>query len=300
MSLNPLLNFPSSLLLRVTNLSVHFSGLVAIESVSFDVLRGTITALIGPNGAGKTTLFNCLTGFYKPTHGQIEFWLEEPSSALSSSFRLDQLPEHKISQQARVARTFQNIRLFSGMSVLENLLVAQHKRLMQASHFSLSGLLQTSSYRFHEKQAVEKAKYWLERCGLIARADEPAGALPYGAQRQLEIIRAMCTEPLFLCLDEPAAGLNPAESAALKELIQDLRTQHGVTLLLIEHDMSVVMEIADHIIVLDHGTKIAEGPPHLIRQDPHVIAAYLGVEDSEEPLVLQTLSSPSNDIPPYA
>jgi len=180
-----------------------------------------------------------------------------------------------------VARTFQNIRLFSGMTVLENLLVAQHNPLMLASGFSLLGVLGTAGYARAQRAAIDKAAFWLDRTGLVDRADDPAGDLPYGAQRRLEIARAMCTDPVLLCLDEPAAGLNPRESRELNDLLLSIRAEQGTSLLLIEHDMSVVMEISDHVVVLDYGTKIADGSPEAIRSDASVIAAYLGVEDEE-------------------
>lgn len=262
--------------LKVDHLTMRFGGLTAVSDLSFEAKAGDITALIGPNGAGKTTVFNCITGFYKPTEGMLTL-----THADGSAHLLERLPNHEVNRTARVARTFQNIRLFPGMTVLENLLVAQHKALMRASGYTVLGLLGFKGFRDAERAAVEKAKGWLSRIDLLARADEPAGGLPYGAQRRLEIARAMCTDPVLLCLDEPAAGLNPRESADLNALLRHIRDHEGTSVLLIEHDMSVVMEISDHIVVLDYGKKIADGTPEEIRTNPSVIAAYLGVEDEE-------------------
>jgi len=265
-------------LLAVEHLTMRFGGLVAIDDVSFEVGRQDITALIGPNGAGKTTVFNCITGFYKPTEGMIT--LAQPGGR---RFYLERLPDHDINAEARVARTFQNIRLFPGMTVLENLMVAQHNVLSRASGFTIGAILGLGHFAWAEKQAVELARYWLERVGLVDRADDAAGDLPYGDQRRLEIARAMCTRPLLLCLDEPAAGLNARESDGLNELLYAIRDQERIAIFLIEHDMSVVMRISDHIIVLDYGKKIADGTPEVVRNDPHVIAAYIGVPDEELP-----------------
>jgi branched-chain amino acid transport system ATP-binding protein len=270
-------------LLEVTHLSMRFGGILAVNDLSFKAKRGQITALIGPNGAGKTTVFNCITGFYKPTAGMIRLTHDD-----GREFLLERLFDFRIAKLAKVARTFQNIRLFAGMTLLENLMVAQHNPLMRASGFTVLGLFGAPAYRAAERQAIERARHWLDRIGLTARADDAAGNLPYGDQRRLEIARAMCTEPALLCLDEPAAGLNAREGDALSELLLSIRKDHGTSVLLIEHDMAVVMEISDHIVVLDHGVKISDGTPREIRDDPKVIAAYLGADEDTAIAVMES------------
>jgi branched-chain amino acid transport system ATP-binding protein len=269
-------------LLEVEHLTMRFGGLIAVDDLSFTAYRREITAIIGPNGAGKTTVFNCLTGFYPPSSGRLALHGVNGHGE-DEIFLLERMEGFRIAQLAGMARTFQNIRLFSGMSVMENLLVAQHNRLMAASLFSIAGLLGLASYRTAEAAAIERARSWLDRLGLTARADMQAGALPYGDQRRLEIARALCTGPRLLCLDEPAAGLNPRESAELGDFLVAIRDQENIGVLLIEHDMSVVMGISDHVVVLDHGRKIADGSAASVRADPAVIKAYLG-EDEATPL----------------
>jgi branched-chain amino acid transport system ATP-binding protein len=264
-------------LLEVEDLSMRFGGLVAVDRLSFTARAREITAIIGPNGAGKTTLFNCLTGFYRATAGRL--LLHHPALG---DLRLERMEGFRVAGEAGVVRTFQNVRLFPRMTVLENLIVAQHRMLMRASAFSLAGLFGLARYRKAEEEAVTRARYWLERLQLVDRADREAGTLPYGAQRRVEIGRAMCARPILLCLDEPAAGLNPRESAELNELLVEIRDREGIGILLIEHDMSVVMGVSDQIVVLDHGKRIALGSPAEVRRDPAVIRAYLGEEEDEE------------------
>ncbi len=256
--------------------------------------EGSITGLIGPNGAGKTTVFNCLTGFYRSQGGAV--WLKTPegevnlSTLLGARFRLEDLGQpakllektyygffggtHLVTR-AGVARTFQNIRLFREMSVLENLLVAQH---LLVNRNILSGVLQLPSYRRAEEAAVDRAYQWLKTVKLEYYANHLAGSLSYGNQRRLEIARAMCTSPRLICLDEPAAGLNPKETRELADLIRLLREEHRATVLVIEHDMSLVMSISDHVVVLNYGQVIAADRPQAIQEHPKVLAAYLGTE----------------------
>jgi branched-chain amino acid transport system ATP-binding protein len=265
---------PSPVLLNVEKLTMRFGGLTAVDNVSFQALDREITAIIGPNGAGKTTLFNCLTGFYKPTSGNLTLYRNGVGTHLAG------LAAHKITRLG-VARTFQNIRLFSNMTVLENLLVAEHRTLMRASGYSFGGLIGLPAYRQAEKKAIEKAWMWLDRLRLVKAADRLAGELPYGMKRRLEIARAMCTDPHLLCLDEPAAGLNPSESTMLRAALARIRDEYNIGILLIEHNMNVVMEISDRVVVLEYGKHIAEGTPEHVRHNPAVIRAYLGEPEGD-------------------
>lgn len=249
-------------LLAVEGLMMRFGGLLAVNNVALELRPQEIVSLIGPNGAGKTTVFNCLTGFYKPTGGTIT--LREQ--------HLEGLPGQKIARMG-IVRTFQHVRLFREMTVIENLLVAQHQHLKSGV---FSGLLKTPAFRRSENEALDRAATWLERVGLLDLANRQAGNLAYGQQRRLEIARCMVTRPEILMLDEPAAGLNPKETHELDALIAELRGEHRVSVLLIEHDMKLVMGISDRIYVVNQGTPLANGTPEEIRNNPDVIRAYLG------------------------
>ncbi|NLZ79069.1 MAG: high-affinity branched-chain amino acid ABC transporter ATP-binding protein LivG [Gammaproteobacteria bacterium] len=251
-------------ILEVSDLSMRFGGLLAVNGVGLTIKQGQIVSMIGPNGAGKTTVFNCLTGFYQPTGGKITF-AGEP---------IQGLPGYKIARKGMI-RTFQHVRLFKEMTALENLLVAQHQHL---NNGLLAGLFKTPSYRKAEQEALDNAVYWLKKVRLIDDANREAGTLAYGQQRRLEIARCMVTRPSLLMLDEPAAGLNPSETLELKQLILDLRDNHAISVLLIEHDTKLVMEISDHIVVINQGTPLASGTAEQVRNNPAVIKAYLGEE----------------------
>ena len=251
-------------LLEVSGLAMRFGGLLAVDDVSLSVMEQEVFAIIGPNGAGKTTVFNCISGFYQPSAGAITL----------QGRAIERQPSHVVARQGLV-RTFQNIRLFKTLTVVENLLVAQHNQL---NNNLLAGLFKFPGYRRSENQALDRAAYWLDQLGLTALANREAGTLSYGLQRRVEIARCMITRPRLLLLDEPAAGLNPQEKQELQQLIDQLRREHGVAVLLIEHDMSLVMGISDRILVMEHGKPIVTGSPDAVRNDERVIKAYLGEE----------------------
>jgi branched-chain amino acid transport system ATP-binding protein len=282
-------------LLEVQKISLRFGGIIALSEVELSVAEGSITAIIGPNGAGKTTLFNCITGFYRPQSGAILLRgqaghehvdlvgllgggrksLRTPWRSLKKVLNGYFGGTHLVAR-AGIARTFQNIRLFQDMTVIENLLIAQHRNL---NRNVIAGLLNLPSYRASERSALQRAYHWLDIIGLSSLANQSAGSLSYGNQRRLEIARAMCTNPRLICLDEPAAGLNPKETDELSTLIRRLRDEFKVTVLVIEHDMSLVMSISDHVVVLNYGQVIARGTPKAVREDPKVLAAYLGTDE---------------------
>ncbi|MCL1478352.1 high-affinity branched-chain amino acid ABC transporter ATP-binding protein LivG [Marinobacter sp. M3C] len=249
-------------MLEIQNLAMRFGGLLAVDGVSLNVQEREIHSIIGPNGAGKTTVFNCMSGFYKPSGGKIIFRGKE----------IQGKPDYKISRMGMV-RTFQHVRLFTQMSVVENLLVAQHRHL---NTNLLAGLVKTPNYRERERKSLDRAAYWLERIGMLDQANVDAGNLSYGQQRRLEIARCMVTMPQLLMLDEPAAGLNPAETLELNRLIVSLKEDYSVSVVLIEHDMNLVMDISDRITVINQGRPLASGTPQEVRANEDVIKAYLG------------------------
>ena len=258
----------SGSLLEVHNLGMRFGGLIAVDGIELNLRPKEIFAIIGPNGAGKTTVFNCISGFYTPSSGNINL----------EGQRIDGLGSHSVARKG-IVRTFQNVRLFKTMTALENLLVAQHQHHKASV---LAGLFNTASYRKQEQESIERAMHWLRYMGIAEFANREAGNLAYGHQRRLEIARCMITEPKLLMLDEPAAGLNPKETEEMKRFILRLRGDMNTTILLIEHDMKLVMGLSDKITVLNYGEKIADGTPDEIRGNERVIKAYLGVEETDD------------------
>ncbi|MBT3361076.1 MAG: ATP-binding cassette domain-containing protein [Rhodospirillales bacterium] len=255
--------------LDVRDLTMDFGGLRAVDNVSFDIRPREIVALIGPNGAGKTTVFNCITGLYEPSAGDVYI------TGNDKTHRLNGLKPNHVTELG-MARTFQNIRLFQNMTVLENVMIGRHCRTKSAI---FGAIVRPPSTRREEQEVIDDSYALLVEMGLETFVDENAGSLPYGAQRRLEIARAMATEPKVLLLDEPAAGMNPMETGELQALIIRLREKHDLSILLIEHDMKLVMSLSDRVFVLEYGTEIAQGTPEVVSKDPRVIKAYLGEDD---------------------